>query len=94
VTGSRKSPQKGAELATRKGWTEARPAKGARARRTRRAAIGHSIAPTEFPKVRSAAVGTRVVRPLYAAACALQVEETRPWTRPKADTSWGIPPRI
>jgi hypothetical protein len=62
--------------------------------RARGATNGHSIAPTEFPKKRSAAVGNRVARPPYAAACALQVEGVRPQSRPKAATGWDLPPEI
>lgn len=64
------------------------------ARRTRGAAGDHSIAPTEFPKRQSAAGGNRAKRPPYAAACAPQVEVTRPQSRPGAVIGWSMPPRI
>jgi hypothetical protein len=61
-------PPKGAELVTRRGEAEPRPAVGAGCASARLAARGHSIAPTEFPKGRSAAGSIRALRPPYAAA--------------------------
>ena len=60
----------------------------------RAAARGHSIAPTEFPKGRSAAGSIRVARPPYAAAWALRVGGARARSRPRAVIERGLPPAV
>ena len=68
------------------------PAIGARNARRSRAAAGYSIAPTEFPKGRSAAEVIRLREPPNTAASALQVEGTTPQITPKGGYWFGPSP--
>ena len=83
------------------GGAEKLGGRGARGRPGRRAhaasAAGpptHPIAPTEFPKGRSAAGRLGAHGPQPTAACAPQEEATAPRSRPKAATGAGVPPGV